>query len=208
MRYLIFPVLLIFPQLQAHPLEIRFTQPPSAKRGSNSEAFFGEASKFPASNWESQAQPIGNGRIGAMVFGNPIRERIQFNDASLWTGGANPSGGYDVNEFGAYQNFGDLFIEMNGSGETAAADPRLRQWPRHRKQRGHIDAAADGNPATKWCMEHDNKEVIWQIDLGKAKDVPGICFHLGQRRPGTRSANLEIRGLDRWQDLAHSRLSQ
>jgi alpha-L-fucosidase 2 len=67
---------------------------------------------------------VGNGRIGAMVFGNPIKERIQFNDASLWTGGANPSGGYDVNEFGAYQNFGDLFIEMNGSGETATVAPR------------------------------------------------------------------------------------
>ena len=43
----------------------------------------------------------------------PLKERIQFNDASLWTGGANPSGGYDVNEFGAYQNFGDLSIVMD-----------------------------------------------------------------------------------------------
>ncbi|OUW35019.1 MAG: hypothetical protein CBD39_02385 [Flavobacteriaceae bacterium TMED179] len=36
-----------------------------------------------ASVWE-EALPIGNGRIGAMVFGNPINERIQLNDDSLW----------------------------------------------------------------------------------------------------------------------------
>lgn len=37
----------------------------------------------PASVWE-EALPIGNGRLGAMVFGNPINERIQLNDDSLW----------------------------------------------------------------------------------------------------------------------------
>jgi len=116
MRYLILPALLLLPTLGAQPLEIRFTQPPTGKSGGKSEEFFGDASKFPSSNWESQAQPLGNGRIGAMVFGNPLKERIQFNDASLWTGGANPSGGYDVNEFGAYQNFGDLMLEMEGGG--------------------------------------------------------------------------------------------
>ena len=33
--------------------------------------------------WE-EALPIGNGRLGAMVFGNPFHERIQLNDDSLW----------------------------------------------------------------------------------------------------------------------------
>ena len=33
--------------------------------------------------WE-EALPIGNGRLGAMVFGDPINERIQLNDDSLW----------------------------------------------------------------------------------------------------------------------------
>ena len=116
MRSLILPALLILPILDAQPLEIRFTQPPTGKSKAKSEAFFGDATQFPSSNWESQAQPLGNGRIGAMVFGNPLKERIQFNDASLWTGGANPSGGYDVNQFGAYQNFGDLMLEMEGGG--------------------------------------------------------------------------------------------
>ena len=28
--------------------------------------------------------PLGNGRLGAMVFGHPTNERIQLNDDSLW----------------------------------------------------------------------------------------------------------------------------
>ena len=39
----------------------------------------------PATNW-SEALPIGNGRLGAMVFGDPTRERLQLNEESLWAG--------------------------------------------------------------------------------------------------------------------------
>ncbi|MCX8109087.1 MAG: glycoside hydrolase family 95 protein, partial [Verrucomicrobiae bacterium] len=41
----------------------------------------------PATNWEREALPIGNGRLGAMVFGGTARERIQLNEDSLWSGG-------------------------------------------------------------------------------------------------------------------------
>ena len=40
----------------------------------------------PARNW-NEALPVGNGRLGAMVFGTVPRERIQFNEETLWTGG-------------------------------------------------------------------------------------------------------------------------
>jgi len=40
----------------------------------------------PAQDWD-HALPVGNGRLGAMVFGNPIKERIQLNEDSLWPGG-------------------------------------------------------------------------------------------------------------------------
>lgn len=41
--------------------------------------------KQPAKVWED-ALPIGNGRLGGMVFGDVKRERIQLNEESLWTG--------------------------------------------------------------------------------------------------------------------------
>lgn len=39
----------------------------------------------PAKQW-IEALPVGNGRLGAMVFGGVPDERIQFNEATLWTG--------------------------------------------------------------------------------------------------------------------------
>ena len=40
----------------------------------------------PAAEW-NQALPVGNGRLGAMVFGGTAQERIQFNEETLWSGG-------------------------------------------------------------------------------------------------------------------------
>ncbi|WP_276253105.1 glycoside hydrolase family 95 protein [Halomontanus rarus] len=39
----------------------------------------------PAEEW-IEALPLGNGRIGAMVFGEPNDERIQINEETLWAG--------------------------------------------------------------------------------------------------------------------------
>lgn len=41
-------------------------------------------SKSPAQNWD-QAFPVGNGRLGAMVWGNPAHEVIQINEESIWS---------------------------------------------------------------------------------------------------------------------------
>ncbi|MFC4585165.1 glycosyl hydrolase family 95 catalytic domain-containing protein [Sphaerisporangium corydalis] len=48
----------------------------------------------PATDWESQALPIGNGPLGAKIFGGVATEQIQFNEKTLWTGGPG-SPGYD-----------------------------------------------------------------------------------------------------------------
>ncbi len=39
----------------------------------------------PADKW-TEALPVGNGRLGAMVFGGVFDERIQFNEDTLWKG--------------------------------------------------------------------------------------------------------------------------
>lgn len=40
----------------------------------------------PAQKWD-EAVPLGNGRLGAMVFGTVPREHVQLNEDTLWTGG-------------------------------------------------------------------------------------------------------------------------
>ncbi|MDU1892999.1 MAG: glycoside hydrolase family 95 protein, partial [Dysgonomonas sp.] len=40
----------------------------------------------PAKVWE-EALPLGNSRLGAMVYGNPVREELQLNEETIWGGG-------------------------------------------------------------------------------------------------------------------------
>lgn len=78
--------------------------------------------------WEQQALPIGNGRLGAMLFGQVARDRLQFNDITLWTG--------DTQTMGAYQPFGDVRLTLDGADapvqgyqrelDIARAEHRLR----------------------------------------------------------------------------------
>lgn len=42
--------------------------------------------KQPAAVWE-EALPLGNGRMGSMIFGDPVNEQIQVNEDSMWYGG-------------------------------------------------------------------------------------------------------------------------
>lgn len=49
----------------------------------------------PAKEWR-EALPVGNGRLGAMVFGKVGEERIQLNEETIWTGGP-----YDPSRAGA-----------------------------------------------------------------------------------------------------------
>jgi alpha-L-fucosidase 2 len=67
----------------------------------------------PAKHWASEALPIGNGRLGAMLFGGVNQERIQFNEQSLWSGDNNWDGNYDTGDhgFGSYRDFGDVTID-------------------------------------------------------------------------------------------------
>jgi alpha-L-fucosidase 2 len=81
-------------------LTLRYTQP---------------APDTPA-GWEKEALPIGNGRIGAMIFGQLARERIQFNDITLWTG--------DDKVMGAYQPFGDVYINLPGHEQATTGYAR------------------------------------------------------------------------------------
>jgi len=40
----------------------------------------------PATNWQTQALPIGNGRLGARIFGRVGHERIGLNEETVWSG--------------------------------------------------------------------------------------------------------------------------
>ena len=69
----------------------------------------------PAKLW-TDALPVGNGRLGAMVFGGAGHERIQFNEQTVWTGEP-----HDYAHPGAYKYLGRI-RELLFAGKQAEAE--------------------------------------------------------------------------------------
>ncbi len=75
--------------------------------------------RHPASKWE-EALPVGNGRLGAMVFGGVATEQIQLNENTIWSG----SGGQSIPE-GAYKSLPEI-RQLLFAGNYAAAEALVR----------------------------------------------------------------------------------
>src|SRR5262249_20385009 len=69
----------------------------------------------PAALWV-EALPVGNGRLGAMVFGGIVHERIQFNESTVWTGQPR-----DYAHKGAYRSL-DRIRELLWAGQQKEAE--------------------------------------------------------------------------------------
>lgn len=151
-----------------------------------------------------QSLPLGNGRLGAMVFGGVDEERIILNESSMWSGspddndrkgahaalpeirrllleGKNPEAEALVNRtftcagagsghgrganvpFGCYQTLGNLRLRFGaGPGE-----PQCVNGHRASNASQEVAASMDGNVATKWCIIHGGRELVWQVDAGR-----------------------------------------
>ncbi|MEU6724517.1 glycoside hydrolase N-terminal domain-containing protein [Nonomuraea wenchangensis] len=168
----------------------------------------------PATDWETQALPIGNGPLGAMVFGGVARERLQFNEKTLWTGGPG-SPGYDFGNwnsprpgaiaevrrridrdgrmapeavaallgqarsgYGAYQTFGDLFLDLPGA---PAAPENYRRELSLREAVARVGYSAGGIRHTREYFAGNPGGVI----VGRlSADRPGtISFTLRHTSP-------------------------
>ncbi|MEO1011560.1 MAG: glycoside hydrolase family 95 protein [Bacteroidota bacterium] len=69
----------------------------------------------PAQKWV-EALPIGNGRMGAMVYGGVTEDRIQFNEETLWTGEP-----HDYSNKGAYKHLRKI-QQLLAEGKQKEAD--------------------------------------------------------------------------------------
>ncbi len=110
----------------------------------------------PAAEW-MEALPVGNGRLGAMVFGGAPHERVQFNEETLWAGGPldrdNPRAAEHLPEVRR------LLLQWRHAEATRLAEetmlgvpPRIRPYQSFGDlwvDCGHVDAVAD------YCRELD-----------------------------------------------------
>ncbi len=84
-------------------------QPDGASKPASTRLYYAQ----PARDWERETLPIGNGLLGASVFGGTGQERIVLNHKSLWTGGPG-------------SHAGDVFGNSRGRREAQLAEVRAR----------------------------------------------------------------------------------
>jgi len=77
----------------------------------------------PAGNVWEEALPLGNGRLGAMVYGNPEKEVIKLNESSIWSGGPNRNDNPDA--LAALPEVRKLIFEGHYSEATKLAAEKI-----------------------------------------------------------------------------------
>jgi alpha-L-fucosidase 2 len=81
----------------------------------------------PAPQWD-HATPVGNGRLGAMIFGDTGRERIQLNEKTLWSGG--PRDAVNVEAMSEIGNVRRLLFAGKPREAIELADETMMARPR------------------------------------------------------------------------------
>ncbi|HEX9956819.1 MAG TPA: glycoside hydrolase family 95 protein, partial [Fibrella sp.] len=111
---------------QQKPMRLWFTKPAYQPAVFSYQApEFTNTFRFENRGWV-EALPVGNGRLGAMVFGGVLRERIQLNEESLWDGYRrntnNPAAGEALPEVQRL-----MFAGKNDEAEQLAAKTLMGQ---------------------------------------------------------------------------------
>ncbi len=123
----------------------------------------------PAGKW-LEALPIGNGRLGGMVFGGPKRERIQLNEESLWSGQP-----LDCNPKDALKHLPEirrlLFEGDNGKANQLANKYLLGNPPKVRSYQTLGDLTMD--------IEHTGKVTNYRRELDLENGVCRATYNIG-----------------------------
>lgn len=170
----------------------------------------------PATRWDSEALPVGNGRLGAMEFGGTDEARIMLNEISLWTGDDNRrgTGGFVTDGdrpgiIGAYQALGDLKITL-GSPDTPVIKASAGSVPVDQGGSQGPSCATDDNPGTKWCFPHGGNPIVWSCALARGKMVTGYRMTSAEDVPARDPQHWVFEGSqdgETWKRLDSQKLS-
>ncbi len=158
----------------------------------------------PATTW-TEALPVGNGRMGAMVFGKVYNERIQVNEESLWSGKR-----FNTNNPNAFRDLPkirELIFEGNikeahelGNKSLLGTPPRFRSHQTF----GDIFLSFDSiapfeNYRRNLHLNHGISSTIFTIDgITYTREIFAsspdnvIVIHLKADKPGSISTTISL----------------
>ena len=117
----------------------------------------------PAAEW-TQALPIGNGRLGAMVYGGVEQEHLQLNEDTLWSGGPHC---YDNQD--AYQHLATVREQLDRGEYAAAEDTAQKMLGRPKYQQAYQPLGdlflsfPKGEIWSKYCRTLDMQDAVSEV---------------------------------------------
>jgi alpha-L-fucosidase 2 len=160
----------------------------------------------PASDW-NEALPIGNGRLGAMVFGTPDQEHLQLNEETVWAGGpynnVNPASAIYIKkvrelifqgEYAKAQKIADenIMSFQNGMPYQTLGDLYL-SFPDHKNYSNYYRELDISNAIAKVSYEVDGIKYTREIFSSFTDQV--IIIKLSASKPGMINTQLKINSL-------------
>ena len=124
----------------------------------------------PASIWV-EALPVGNGRLGAMVFGGPERERLQLNEETVWAGQPNTNANPAV-EPDAIDNIRQLIFD----GKYRAAQDMVDAKIFHRTNHG-MSYQSVGDLYLDFPGHEEYADYYRDLDISEA--VASVAYKVG-----------------------------
>lgn len=140
-----------------------------------------------AAGWEQLALPIGNGRLGAMLFGQVARDRLQFNDITLWTG--------DTQAMGAYQPFGDVVLTLDPADAPVSAYRRELDIARAVNRLTYTQA---GTRFTREALaSHPAQVIAWRLTADRPGRYHGRIALTDRHGAALRAAGTTLTAIGR-----------
>ncbi|MCX5683641.1 MAG: glycoside hydrolase N-terminal domain-containing protein [Planctomycetota bacterium] len=149
----------------------------------------------PAKKGMNEALPIGNGKFGGLIYAGAAQERIVLNESSLWTGTEISTDNYD--KMGSYQMLGEVLVDVAANSAAAPVSAPTAVCASEHKafyEAEEVAAAGDGNPATKWCVEHKGRPVIWELRLPEARAIDKYAFTSANDTPARDPSTWQFSG--------------
>ncbi len=131
-----------------------------------------------ADPWMEYALPIGNGQLGAMIYGGLRQDVVQFNEKTLWTGSSTT-----YNRDGGYQNFGHIYIEDTSERFGTATSQSAKDYVRT------LDLAT-AVAAAEW--KSTDKSVTFRREYIASFPDKVIAVHLTASEPGQLSNRIVL----------------
>ncbi|MBO5698789.1 MAG: glycoside hydrolase family 95 protein [Bacteroidaceae bacterium] len=137
--------------------------------------------------WMEYALPIGNGELGAMIFGGVHNEEIQFNEKTLWSGPANVVGAGGGNR--TFMNFGSVIIENKDNAIWEGVTDYVRYLDIEDGIAGVAFKNGNGSAFTRKYLSSAPDQVIAAQYKAEGSDKMNLVFKL---KPGDNIGASEV----------------